>query len=329
MKERIISFLKKSGVWIAAGSVLLLLYLASSTNLILKERVPEIHKISIILDSAGDDSYVSFRKGADRAAAELHADISFITLYDDDSWEQQKSLIDRETEDGAQGLILAPVSGSAAADINADQSTRLPIVFINHDVTLQDSGKGALITFDYEALGREMGAAVLRENGGSADIFFVSRANAYGSSKALRRGLETALAGSRSAWETVVIPDGREGRRLFLDSLRRGNKTVLLALDPDTLDGLVSLLEEAGPDDGIRLYGIGGSVRSVKALSRGTVSGMCVTDGFAEGYLSVRDLIDRIEHTSGTMENRVLSGYYIEGEDLDNEIYENLLFPIE
>ena len=329
MTTRMAGFLKRAGIWIGAGAVLLLLYLASSTDLFIKEREPQICEISIIIDSSEDDNYVSFRKGVDRAAVELHADVSFITLYDNDSWEQQKDLIERETGDGAQGLILAAVNADAAAQINADPSRAVPIVYVDHEVTLQDNHKGAMITFDYEDLGRQMGEAILKKGGGSADIYFISRAETYGSAKALNRGIKKALSGSRSAWATKVIPDGQEGRQHFLEELKREKPVVLVALDPDTLDGLAALLEENKPDERIRLYGLGSSVRSVKALRRGTITGMCVTDGFAEGYLSVKTLIDRIENSSGTMESQVLSGYYIEGEDLGDGHYENILFPIE
>lgn len=324
-----IKFLKRAGIWIVAGAGLLILFLASSTDLFLKERSPEIYEISIIIDSKNDDSYVNFRKGIDRAAVELHADVSFITLYDNDSWEQQETLIDRETADGAQGLILAPVDPAAASAINADRNRAVPIVFVNHDLVLQDNTKGALITFDYEEQGRKMGQAILDGGGANADIYFLSRARSYGNSLSLKRGIQEALSGSRAAWETKIIPDSKEERRLFLDQLKQDKPIVLVALDLETLDDMAQLLYEREPDERIRLYGMGSSVRCVKALQRGTISGMCVTDGFAAGYLSVKTLIDRIEHQTSVMESRTLNAYYIEGDDLDNEYYETLLFPIE
>ena len=328
MKHRILAFLRRAGAGIGIGAVLLLLFLASSTDLFITEHSPKIYRISIIIDSASDDGYTAFRKGADRAAVELHADVGFITLYDNDSWEQQETLIERETADGTEGLILAAVDTDAAAKINADRSRAVPIVYVNHELTLQDNTKGALITFDYEGLGRQLGEAVLRNEGEGADIYFVSRTKDYGSSKAFKRGIQQALSGTRAAWETVVISDGRDGRQAFLERLTQEKPIVIIALDADTLEDLSQLLYET-PEDRIRLYGIGNSVKCVKSLKRGTIRGMCVTDGFAQGYLSVKTLADRIDNRSGTMESRVLSGYYIEEDDLNHEIYEMLLFPIE
>ncbi len=83
---------KEKMLWILYGIVLLLLFLLSSTDLIIKEKKTQIYKISVIIEDASDENYVNFRKGMDRAAIELHADVSFITLYDRGSGEQQREL---------------------------------------------------------------------------------------------------------------------------------------------------------------------------------------------------------------------------------------------
>ena len=69
-------------LWVIYGFVLLFLYLISSTNLLIKERKNEIYPVSVILDDTTDESYQNFKKGVDRAAIELNADVSMITLYE-------------------------------------------------------------------------------------------------------------------------------------------------------------------------------------------------------------------------------------------------------
>ena len=65
------------------AGVLVLLFLMSSTDLIIKEKKVEIYPISVIIEDANDDYYVNFNKGMDKAAVEFHGDVSFITLYAD------------------------------------------------------------------------------------------------------------------------------------------------------------------------------------------------------------------------------------------------------
>ncbi|MEG0566491.1 MAG: sugar ABC transporter substrate-binding protein, partial [Hungatella sp.] len=50
-------------LWIGYALVLILLFLMSSTDLIIKEEKNEIYPISVIVEEASDDYYVNFKKG--------------------------------------------------------------------------------------------------------------------------------------------------------------------------------------------------------------------------------------------------------------------------
>lgn len=98
-------------LWVIYGFVLLFLYLISSTDLLIKERKNEIYPVSVILDDTTDESYQNFKKGVDRAAIELNADVSMITLYEGGDVSQQIERMAREQQDGARALIVMPVGG--------------------------------------------------------------------------------------------------------------------------------------------------------------------------------------------------------------------------
>ena len=59
---------KEKVLWILYGTVLLVLFLLSSTDLIIKEKEGEIYSVSVVVEKTADDDYVNFRKGAERAA---------------------------------------------------------------------------------------------------------------------------------------------------------------------------------------------------------------------------------------------------------------------
>lgn len=100
---------KEKLLWVLYGAVLLILFLLSSTDLIIKEKEAEVYPLSVIIESTADDNYVNFRKGVERAAIELNADVSFITLYEEGNQEQQTELMLREQQDGSRALIVSPV----------------------------------------------------------------------------------------------------------------------------------------------------------------------------------------------------------------------------
>ena len=51
---------------------LILLYLLSSTDWIIKEKEVEVYPVSLIISDTSDDDYVNFRKGVDQAAVEYN-----------------------------------------------------------------------------------------------------------------------------------------------------------------------------------------------------------------------------------------------------------------
>lgn len=50
-------------LWILYGMVLAVLFLLSSTDLIIKEEAAEVYPISVIIGDTSDENYVNFRKG--------------------------------------------------------------------------------------------------------------------------------------------------------------------------------------------------------------------------------------------------------------------------
>lgn len=62
-------------------------------------------------------------------------------------------------------------------------------------------------------------------------------------------------------------------------------------------------------------------------LDHGEITGICVTDDFSTGYLSVRAAIQALEDTDHSI--TVMDSYYIEKDDLRKPAWEKLLFPIE
>ena len=142
--------------WILYGMVLTVLFLLSSTDLIIKEEAAEIYPVSVIIGDASDENYVNFRKGMDRAAVELNADVSFITLYEEGSEKQQRELILRELADGAGALVVAPVEADLLCEMEQESRFPVPVILINGEYeTVCELERSACFTFDYYGMGRK------------------------------------------------------------------------------------------------------------------------------------------------------------------------------
>ena len=115
-------------LWCIWAGILVLLFLMSSTDLIIKEKEIEVYPVSVIIDGDNDDYYV--KKGMDQAAVEFHGDVSFITLYADHDQAQQMELVKREIRDGTRAVILAPVMAEEAVKELEGMNTGCPVLFL-------------------------------------------------------------------------------------------------------------------------------------------------------------------------------------------------------
>ena len=98
-------------------------------------------------------------------------------------------------------------------------------------------------------------------------------------------------------------------------------------------EGIQALVSVLKSDEKLRsyvrgLYGRGSAQEILEALDRGIIRGICATDEFSAGYLSV---CRAVEAVSGQRPQKrtVLDHYYIEKEHLRRPKYETMLYPIE
>lgn len=142
------------------------------------------------------------------------------------------------------------------------------------------------------------------------------------------KGAEEAL--TEAGYEISVIKRNEEdGFRSFFNTLDTNEKVVLLAENSEILTEVSGMLSDdlAGSEHICGLYGRGNTVPILNDLDRGRISGICVTDDFSIGYLSVRAAVQVLEGKDSILAPANL--YYIEKENLREPDYEKLLFPIE
>lgn len=316
---------KEKGIMILCGAVLVVLFLLSSTDLILKDEKAEIYPIAVVIDEISDDSYVNFRKGVERAARDLNADVSFITLYEQWDQEQQTKLLLREQQDGNKALIVLPVDQDAVLREQSEKRLTIPLILVNGAFVERENT--ACITFDHADMGRQLGEALLRERPDLSRVYLVDGGRRDAASAAFAEGICDVLeqAGCPAAcWELPV-----EEEKYRLDDLIDVN-TVTVATDTKSLEKMAQFLTEmgVGQESFGGLYGRGGTVSVLNYLDRGVIRGLCVTDDFSAGYLSVKAAVCLAD--GGTVQNSgCLPGYYIRREDLRNAKFEKMLYPVE
>lgn len=321
---------KEKTVWILYALLLVLLFLLSSTDLIIKEQENEIYRLSVIIEDSRDDNYVNFRKGMDQAALELNADVSFITLYEKDNVQQQLELIEREQQDGAGALVISPVDENIISAALARSQISVPLLLLNTDLT--GGHIAAAITPDYRAMGVKLAQEVMRNHARTIPVYLFGEPERNVIAQKFEAGILSELKSQGYAVTVVERKEENDYRRAIEELVYPGCKNVvIIALDSTSLVDTASILADssvyASYVEG--LYGRGTNLSVLNYLDRDQVRGICVTDDFAAGYLSVKKAVDLMRNQGDRQRQIIQECYYIEKDDLRRPEYEKMLYPIE
>lgn len=304
---------------------LAILFLMCSTDLIIREPERESYQIAVIIEDVRGDNYSNFRKGMDQAAVEFNIDVHFITLYEKADAEQQMELMDREQQDGADALVVVPADEERVTE----KYVNVPVIFLR-SCAPEEAGADSIVT-DYEKMGGMLAHEILRNHVSENSVLLLTNPEQQSTMDRL------FLKGARTVFsdEGYRIQEVRQEKendiRSALEALKAqtGESVALLAENQDLLAQAAGILaddpEIANCVEG--LYGRGNTMSILNYLDHGEITGICVTDDFGTGYLSVRAAIQALEDTKHSI--TVMDSYYIEKEDLRKADWEKLLFPIE
>lgn len=318
--------------WCLYGVVLIFLFVLSSTDWIIKEEKAEIYPISVIIEDTVDDNYVNFKKGMERAALELNADVSFITLYEQGNLEQQMELILREQQDGSRALIVTPVAVEQIAGMQEENQVTVPLVLVNAEIgDITERENTGWISFDYYGMGGALGEAIPEEQPSGQPVCLLGCEISNLASQSFSEGVRDAM--ESDGWKILSSSwQSEEELGQIFEKMTEGwtQSIVIVATDPESLIKTAQFLADA--DEAAEwiggLYGRGNTVPILNYLDRGLIQGLCITDDFSAGYLSVKTAVELADnHRLPGQE--YLESFYIQREDLRNERYEKLLYPIE
>lgn len=309
--------------------VLVLLFLMSSTDLIIKEEKTQVYPVSVIVDDSTDDFYVNFKKGVEQAAIDYHADVSFITLYERNQSSQQMDMIIRELNDGASAIVVSPVQDASIAAALDENIISGPLVIV--DSELSHSKISFNISEDYYEAGRTLAEQVSADIPVSVPIYLLTDGLEGSANTMTYDGLNSVLL--ELGYQVQLFEaDSEKEYRSIIESLVYPNKqqAALIAMDLESLTRMSAILDESSVYRGqaAGLYGFGSTLLILNYLDEGIVDGIVVTNEFAQGYLSIQKAVEAIQN-SGFHESIRSEHFYIEKEDIRKKEYQKLLYPID
>ena len=279
---------RREKMLLCAGAVfLVLLFLMSSTDLIIKERAVQIDSISVILSEDTDDYYQNFRKGMEKAATDLRSDVRLITLYDRKDQDQQVELTTREIRDGAGAVVIEPAEEKAAVMALESLNPGCPVIFVSASSPSDFVTDSILI--DYFEAGRILGEKAAEKNLPGEKVCLFAQGMAYNGVQDAYEGVCSVLNDQGISYELYVDKEGKAFRKVIENTVYPGTGPVeVVALDVQSLDRTASILNESSvyKDHVSALYGIGSTTGILNLLDQGIIDGLVTYDQFSQGYLS-------------------------------------------
>ncbi|MEF9939417.1 MAG: substrate-binding domain-containing protein [Clostridium sp.] len=321
-----ITTIKEKIFAIFCACILVLLFLMSSTNLIIKEKKNEIYQVSVIVEDSKDDYYVNLKKGMDQAGVEHNIDVNFITLYERNNSEQQKDMLIREIDAGAQAIILSPVDYIKMASVLENMTVDIPIIILNNE-ELAGNKVMANVSMDYFAGGQKMADYISKEISSDAEVYLFTEGLQYGSNRRLYDGLMSVL-GERYRVNLIEKAFKSRYTEVMAERVVRDSSAVVIALDTESLTEMAGIIELNQTEfGGIALYGPGTNLKILRYMEDGIIKGVLTENMYDAGYLSMEEAVEAIDNKN-IKETVRLDSFFLEKSDIKKKEFEKMLYPI-
>jgi ribose transport system substrate-binding protein len=314
-------------LWSLIAAILVVLFLLSSTDLIIKEKKTDIYPVSIIISDTSDEYYANFRKGVDKASEEYNVDVNLITLFEKGDAVQQMELLKREIDDGASAVILAPAKQEECARLLDGMVLNSPVIVLGNPFP-NDYVRGSIST-NYEEEGKKLGKAIAAENTTSLPVWIFTEGLDYGDNREIYDGLSAVLKESGFSIGIYEKKDKETFRKTIEGTVYPDSKqAIIAAIDVDSLDEAAGIIGGSPVYKNYiaGLYGIGSTTKILNALDNGIIKGIVAIDQFDAGYTSIQRAVEVVHKKQ--KDPIVLESYYVNKSNLRDRRLEKLLYPI-
>lgn len=287
--------------------LMVLFFILSSTDLLVREDKQEIKKVSVISPGESGSVWEDFRRGIQEAANEDRVEANYIVLGEEGETWTQTELIERECQRGAQAIVLVVKDRGSMEEYLADKQDMAPLIIVNsfgnydHQVSR--------ILFDTDEAAKGLVQEILKQESGLQSVTCLTGESQI--SAEVYKSLKKALAAEGIETESMTMNHGAEEAQ-----------GVLIGCGPQETE---ELLAKTGEGQGRAIYGVGHSDTILKEMEAGNVKGIMAYSMYSMGVHAVREAVRTIDE--GEAEATVLVPCkLITGDNLKEE--QTFLFPI-
>lgn len=287
--------------------------------LMLREKnVDRSYQISVIVENADDKQWSAFKYGLKMAAEDKGAEMVMVSTGASLSQEEEKKLIEEEIKNGADGVIVQPVSGEDTQQMLKKVGNKAEIMLV--DDILSGIEKFPVIQPDAYAIGKTLVEELLKDYGGNLEgktLGILNGKEGLKSSAEKEKGFIEALQGTGAeiVWSDTQITENMP------------DVDFVIALDDNSLRS-AGEMAAANNLHGAIVYGIGNSTQSVYYLDMGIAECLVIPDTFNVGYQSLTELVNKLEKAFYEYENQEISYTVMRKENMFSKENQEVIFTM-
>ena len=305
-------------------SLILIVIIYVSDGMLNVGKKEEYNAVTVIVDNSGSDRWSAFKEGLEQGAEGKNIHLNVVSTGKFLNLEEECSIISREWENGADGMIVGLCADDKSGLLDGACSSN-PVVLVDGGIELQSLY--TTVAPDQYKLGKAIGEAVVsgeNNNLSGMKIGILSGNQEKTGQRQRLKGVQEILykAGAGTEW---ILSREEAGN---LKQYYAGQPVdILVTLDNDETERAVDFLLE-NEEYFCRIYGEGRSEKAVYYLDKGMIQTLVVPNEFYMGYHSVELLAQKLNYFSSVTEHVEVEFLTVTGGNLYDKDVEKILFPI-
>lgn len=322
-------------IWIVIFAVLVMLGISYYYGVVREapDKVTDFY--SVVLYQHKDNEWATLYEGIRQAEEDFKVKVNYFTMGENDTAEDQVSLIEREVNAGSSGILFAAVDSAEVETLLGEKHIQVPLIAV-------ETGAGdnyVNITADNYKMGQALGNKIaedIKQDNLNEKYRLVTVVTEYMERDSVQQRYEGLVDALEESGENIRIQNifrqkGDFSLRLLIGTSFNNSGRYVAALDKYATEEAAaaweskrSLFEPHGV--GIRVYGIGNTAQTVNDLDNEKLWALVYQNEFNMGYLGIQALVHKDK--KGWIDEQFAIKYkLVTRETLYESENERLLFP--
>ncbi|MEG1458076.1 MAG: substrate-binding domain-containing protein [Acetivibrio sp.] len=281
----------------------------------------ESYHVSVIMESNNAEYWSVLKQGIESGAKECKIKVNFVTVSSKDSTSECLNAIQREIQNGADGLILNLDNRSHLVKKLDEVIMNTQIVLVESEIPL--SKEYSYITPDNFRMGEDLGKIISLKckNGKKAGIIVGNKKKT--SDVERKNGILKAMSEKNVRW--ILEMEDEVTVEQLKEKYKAQPVDYLVGVNNIVTEKLVDAFKEELEHP--KIYGIGNTEKIVYYMDKGLVDTIVTPNEYVMGYTSIKTMYTRLDYGSAN-KKKDIDYLVVNQKNLYNSENQIFMFPM-